>query len=364
MDVEELKKRARAWAEYDPDPVTRAEIEALLVSPEIERTDLMDRFSSALEFGTAGLRGVIGAGPNRMNRAVVLRTTWGLAEYLKEAVPSDTTRGVAIGFDGRRMSREFAEDVACVLAAEGIRSFLFSEVVPTPLLAFAVLHLQCAAGVMITASHNPPEYNGYKAYWGNGAQIIPPIDVGIARAINRAPAAKDVPRMVLEAAVEKGLVRTLDDEVETAYLNGVKSLGVRKDGHRALSIVYTALHGVGDKLCCRAFLDAGFSSVTSVPEQRQPDAAAPARQADLRWRPTRVRGRSPGFTLGRPPASHASAPHAGPSPAIPESERDTCVMPSRALGRHLPDRRPCSGAEEEWSVAADVPTVQRPEFCA
>lgn len=275
MDVEELKKRARAWAEYDPDPVTRAEIEALLVSPEIERTDLMDRFSSALEFGTAGLRGVIGAGPNRMNRAVVLRTTWGLAEYLKEAVPSDTTRGVAIGFDGRRMSREFAEDVACVLAAEGIRSFLFSEVVPTPLLAFAVLHLQCAAGVMITASHNPPEYNGYKAYWGNGAQIIPPIDVGIARAINRAPAAKDVPRMVLEAAVEKGLVRTLDDEVETAYLNGVKSLGVRKDGHRALSIVYTALHGVGDKLCCRAFLDAGFSSVTSVPEQRQPDAAFP-----------------------------------------------------------------------------------------
>src|SRR4051794_21728434 len=190
MDFADLLRRARAWADNDPDPESRAELEALLASPDPSKTDLADRFAGSLEFGTAGLRGVIGAGPNRMCRAVVLRTTHGLARYLLDTVPAAATQGVVIGFDGRRLSRELAEDTACVLAGAGIHAQLFDTVVPTPLLAFAVTHLGCAAGVMVTASHNPPEYNGYKVYWGNGAQIIPPTDVAIAKAIETAPVAK------------------------------------------------------------------------------------------------------------------------------------------------------------------------------
>jgi phosphomannomutase len=184
-------------------------------------------------------------------------------------------RGVVIGYDGRRMSREFAEDTACVLAALGIRAHLFEDVVPTPLLAFAVSRLACAAGVMITASHNPPEYNGYKAYWSNGAQIIPPIDVGIARAIEGAPAAKDVPRMSIEEATQKQLVSMLGPTLEQEYLAEVKKLGARADGDRSLSIVYTPMHGVGDKLARMAFDQAGFTNVVSVPEQQKPDGAFP-----------------------------------------------------------------------------------------
>lgn len=273
MDV---VQQARAWAEADPDPTTRAEIEGLLSAPDPSSTDLADRFAGSLEFGTAGLRGVIGAGPNRMNRAVVLRTTWGLARYLLEAAgPDAADRGVAIGFDGRRMSREFAEDTACALAAAGVKVKLFADVVPTPLLAFAVSHLRCAAGVMVTASHNPPEYNGYKAYWGNGAQIIPPVDTGIASAIAKAPAAKDVPRLSIEEAKAKGLVTILGDDVERIYLDEVKKLGPRSDGDRSLSIVYTPMHGVGDKLTRLAFDQAGFTNVVSVPEQQRPDGAFP-----------------------------------------------------------------------------------------
>jgi phosphomannomutase len=276
MDLADILKQARAWADADPDPSARAEIEGLLSSPDPAKTDLADRFAGSLEFGTAGLRGVIGAGPNRMNRAVVLRTTWGLARYLLEAGgPDAAEKGVAIGYDGRRMSRELAEDTACALAAAGIKVKLGSEVMPTPLLAFAVSRLGCAAGVMITASHNPPEYNGYKAYWANGAQIVPPTDTGIASAITKAPAAKEVPRLSLEEATSKGLVETLGEELELAYLAEVKKLGARPDGDRSLSIVYTPMHGVGDKLTRLAFDQAGFSDVVSVPEQQRPDGAFP-----------------------------------------------------------------------------------------
>jgi phosphomannomutase len=283
MDLAELLHRARAWADNDPDPEARAEIDGLVSAVDPTKTDLADRFAGSLEFGTAGLRGVIGAGPNRINRAVVLRTTFGLAAYLKETSPSDASgaRGVVIGYDGRRMSRQLAEDTACALAGAGIPAQLFADVVPTPLLAFAVAHLGCAAGVMITASHNPPEYNGYKAYWGNGAQIIPPTDVGIAHAIEKAPAAKDVPRPSLAEAMASGLVRVLDDgprekhAVANAYLAEVKKLGVRSDGDRSIRIVYTPMHGVGDVLARLAFADAGFPNVTSVPEQQKPDARFP-----------------------------------------------------------------------------------------
>lgn len=275
MDLGELLHRARAWAENDPDPDARAEIDELVSAVDPTKTDLADRFAGSLEFGTAGLRGVIGAGPNRMNRAVVLRTTHGLARHLLATSPGGAESGVVIGFDGRRMSRQLAEDTACALAGAGVKALLFANEVPTPLLAFAVSHLGCAAGVMITASHNPPEYNGYKAYWGNGAQIIPPTDVGIAKAIESAPPAKDVVRPTLEEAKAQGLVTVLHGELADTYLAEVKKLGARSDGDRAFPIVYTPMHGVGDELARRAFADAGFADVTSVPEQQKPDGAFP-----------------------------------------------------------------------------------------
>jgi phosphomannomutase len=266
---------AQRWVENDPDPTTQAELGALLDEVDLGKTDLADRFACALEFGTAGLRGVIGAGPNRMNRAVILKTTWGLAEYLKAEVPDVATRGVVIGYDGRRLSPELADDTACVLAAAGIRAHVFQDFAATPLTAFAVHHLGAAAGVMVTASHNPPEYNGYKVYWGNAAQIVPPIDVGIAKAIERAPGASSVPRLTRKEAEQRGLVVPVPASVERAYLDAVRALEVNPGGPRELAIVYTPLHGVGDDLARKAFAEAGFVNVTSVPEQQKPDGEFP-----------------------------------------------------------------------------------------
>ncbi len=279
MSSEDLRARAERWASDDPDPTTRDEIAALLARFEKDdavATDLADRFACALEFGTAGLRGVIGAGPNRMNRAVVLRTTWGLAHELVANVPDAAKRGVVVGYDGRRLSREFAEDTACVLAAAGVRAHLFPTLGPTPLIAFAVKHLGAAGGVMVTASHNPPEYNGYKVYWGNGAQIIPPIDGAIAKRIDLAPAARAVPRLSLDDARAGDLVADVAAPVTRAYLDAVRALAVHpREGDRALSIVYTPMHGVGDELARVVLAEAGFANVTSVPEQQRPDGAFP-----------------------------------------------------------------------------------------
>src|SRR5437868_12504984 len=168
----ELRAQALAWLRQDPDETTRAELQKLLDANDTAA--LADRFGASLEFGTAGLRGLVGAGPNRMNRAVVIRTTAGLAAYLlehAEAAKTAKTAGVVIGRDGRRGSPEFLEETAAVLAAAGIPALVFDGVVPTPLVSFAVRELGAVAGVMVTASHNPPEYNGYKVYWSNAAQI-------------------------------------------------------------------------------------------------------------------------------------------------------------------------------------------------
>lgn len=271
----ELRARAEQWAHDDPDPETRAELLALLSAPDLSKTDLADRFAGTLEFGTAGLRGVVGAGPNRMNRAVVLRTTCGLAGELLSAGAPSGKRGVVVGYDGRRSSPEFALDTALVLAAAGISAHLFARPVPTPLVAFAVTHLGALAGVMVTASHNPAEYNGYKLYWGNGAQIVPPFDEAVAARIAEAPPAVDVPRLEFADAKGSGLLIEISEEVEASYLEAIRGLTVHALGDRSFPIVYTALHGVGDALACRALLNAGFSSVTSVPEQREPDGDFP-----------------------------------------------------------------------------------------
>jgi phosphomannomutase len=272
----DLRMRAERWIADDPDPATRDELRGLLAQPDLSTTDLGDRFAGALQFGTAGLRGVIGAGPNRMNRAVVARTTWGLAQELLASVPDAITRGVVVGGDARRMSPEFSEDVAAILAAAGLRVVLFGRPVPTPLVGFAVKKLFAAAGVMITASHNPPEYNGYKVYWENAAQIIPPVDARIAAAIDRSPPGCEVPRAELHDPGARGLVSNAPLEIERAYSDALRALSVHpQGGDRSLRIVYTPLHGVGDALARRALSDAGFSDVTSVPEQQQPDGTFP-----------------------------------------------------------------------------------------
>jgi phosphomannomutase len=194
---------------------------------------------------------------------------------LKEKVPDVATRGVVIGRDGRRMSPEFAEDAARVLAAEGIPALVFPDVVPTPVTAFAVTHTGAVAAVMVTASHNPPEYNGYKVYWSNGAQIVPPHDKGIAAAIERVEAANKVPLMDPDQAREKGLIRLLGAEVGKAYLDAILAQRRHPGGTSDLSIVYTALHGVGGAWVEDAFLGAGFPGLQIVKEQHTPDGAFP-----------------------------------------------------------------------------------------
>jgi phosphomannomutase len=269
-----IRASALAWKDGDPDPTTRDELAALLEKP-LADTDLADRFAASLEFGTAGLRGVIGAGPNRMNRAVVRRTSAGLAAYVLAHVPDARTRGIVIGYDGRTLSREMAEDSAGVFAAAGLPAKLFSHVAATPLTSFATKHHGAAAGVMVTASHNPAEYNGYKVYWTNSAQIISPIDAGIAAAIGEVGAAKDVPLLSLAEATSKGLLTMLGEETERVYLDAIAKLGVHEGGAREMPIVYTAMHGVGNKLAMRAFAEASFTHVVSVPEQAEPDAKFP-----------------------------------------------------------------------------------------
>jgi phosphomannomutase len=273
METTGVKAKAEAWLREDPDPATVEELRGVLARGDL--ADLSDRFLGDLEFGTAGLRGVLGAGPNRMNRAVVRRTTAGLARYLKAHVPDVATRGVVVGRDGRRMSTEFAEDTACVLAAEGIPAHVFPSVVPTPLTAFAALHLNAAAAVMVTASHNPPEYNGYKVYWGNGAQIIPPHDKGIAEAIAQVEPANQVPLLTPSEAHARGLWSDVPDSLGEAYLDAILKLRVHGRGSESLSLVYTAMHGVGGVWAERAIQRAGFTRFHPVAEQHQPDGAFP-----------------------------------------------------------------------------------------
>ncbi len=279
MSHDLILEPAERWLSHDPDPETRSELRRLVdaarAGQEGARAELAERFSGPLEFGTAGLRGVLGAGESRMNRAVILRATAGLARYVLESIPDARTRGVVVGYDARRMSRELAEDTACVFAAAGVPAYLSPDRCPTPIAAFAVRHLGAAAGVMVTASHNPPQYNGYKVYWENGAQIIPPHDSGIAGAIDHAPPADLVPRLAMDKARAAALVRDFPEALERDYLDAIRSLSVRSDGDRTISIVYTPLHGVGDRLVRKALARAGFTRVVSVPEQAEPDGAFP-----------------------------------------------------------------------------------------
>ncbi|MFP6683633.1 MAG: phospho-sugar mutase [Polyangiaceae bacterium] len=270
--VKGLVAQAERWIESDPDEGTRQELRALLDAGDAR---LADRFAGPLVFGTAGLRGIIGAGETRMNVAVVRRATAGLGAYLLEHVSDARARGVVIGYDGRRKSRTFAEQTAAVLLAAGLRVYLSKGVCPTPVVAFGVLKYEAAAGVMVTASHNPREYNGFKVYAENGAQIISPVDQHIAKGIEEAGPARSIGVANLAEAVDEDRLRYFGEDLDDAYCAAVGDLVPRGTGDRGLSIVYTALHGVGDPLVRRTLAEAGFQRVRSVAEQAKPDGSFP-----------------------------------------------------------------------------------------
>ncbi|HEX6195701.1 MAG TPA: phospho-sugar mutase [Jiangellaceae bacterium] len=258
---------ARAWVDDDPDPATRAELTALITKAEsgeaAARDDIADRFAGRLEFGTAGLRGALGAGPNRMNRAVVIRTAAGLAAYLGERGGTS----VVVGYDARHMSAEFARDTCAVMAGAGISAALLPRPLPTPVLAFAIRHLGTDAGVMVTASHNPPQDNGYKVYLGDGSQIAPPADTDISAQIDAVPSAGSVPLATSGWS-------TLGEDVIDAYVERAASVA-RPGGPREVTAVYTPLHGVGAEVIERAITAAGFAAPEPVSEQASPDPDFP-----------------------------------------------------------------------------------------
>jgi phosphomannomutase len=260
--VSDLIERARAWAAEDPDPTTRAELEALL--EQGETAELADRFDGTLEFGTAGLRGELGAGSNRMNRVVVTRAAAGLAAYLKDQ-GAVRDASVVIGYDARHNSDVFARDTAEVMTGAGLRALVLPRPLPTPLLAFAIRELGCVAGVMVTASHNPPRDNGYKVYLGDGSQIVPPADAEIAERIAAVGSVADVPR-------GDGWT-ILGDSIVDGYLDTVA--GLAGDGPRDLRLVYTPLHGVGGTSVTQVLETAGFDAPYVVAQQEQPDADFP-----------------------------------------------------------------------------------------
>lgn len=262
-----LLERARAWAASDPDPQTRAELEELI--RDQNQAELTERMHGDLEFGTAGLRGVVGAGSARMNLAVVIRTTRALAEQLLSRAHDARTLPVVVGCDARLDSRRFADAAARVLLAAGIPVKRFLEPVPTPFVAYAVRAFAANAGIMITASHNPPEYNGYKLYWQNGVQVVPPTDreifarmcaLGPANAVPLADLAKQEP---------------IADDIVQRYLAEIRGSLPQIVGDRRFRIVYTALHGVGASVVERLFREAGYRDFHSVPEQREPDGHFP-----------------------------------------------------------------------------------------
>ena len=269
----DYKEKYKEWLDSPViDEETKAELRAITDDKE-----LFDRFYMQLEFGTAGLRGVIGAGENRMNTYTVRRATQGLANYIKAV--GQEKKGVAIAYDSRHMSPEFADTAALCLNANGIPAYVFETLRPTPELSFAVRYLKCIAGINITASHNPPEYNGYKVYWEDGAQITPPHDSGIMDAVKAIASYEDCLTMDKEEAVKASLYHVIGKDIDDPYIAEVKKQvknpeAIEKYG-KELKIVYTPFHGTGLMPVTRVLSELGFEQVFVVPEQAQPDGDFP-----------------------------------------------------------------------------------------
>ncbi|MSS63269.1 phospho-sugar mutase [Velocimicrobium porci] len=270
----DYKKNYEEWLQNPYfDEATKKELESIREN----ENEIKERFYMDLEFGTAGLRGIIGAGTNRMNVYTVRKATQGLANYICKQGMEE--KGVAIAYDSRRMSTEFAEEAALCLAANGIKAYIFETLRPTPELSFAVRELHCAAGINITASHNPPEYNGYKVYWEDGAQITPPHDSGIMSEVKAVTDYSTVKTMTVEQAKEKGLYQVIGTEIDDKYMEELKKQVIHwdsiKEVGKELKIVYTPLHGTGNLPVRRILKEIGFEQVYVVPQQELPDGEFP-----------------------------------------------------------------------------------------
>ncbi len=267
----------KIYEEWLSNPYFDADTKKELESIRDNDNEIKERFYADLEFGTAGLRGIIGAGINRMNIYVVRRATQGLANYIKKQ--GGENKGVAIAYDSRRMSPEFSEEAALCLAANGIKAYRFESLRPTPELSYAVRHLGCIAGINVTASHNPPEYNGYKVYWEDGAQITPPHDTGIMSEVKAITDLSTCKTMDKEEAVKAGLFVTIGKEVDDDYIAELKKLVIHQDCidkyGKDIKIVYTPLHGTGNIPARRVLKEIGFENVYVVPEQELPDGEFP-----------------------------------------------------------------------------------------
>ena len=265
------------YEQWVNNPLFGQETKDELLAIKDDEKEIEERFYCDLVFGTAGLRGIIGAGTNRMNIYVVRKATQGLANYIIKAGKQD--KGVAIAYDSRRMSPEFSMEAALCLAANGIKAYRFESLRPTPELSFAVRYLDCVAGINVTASHNPPEYNGYKVYWEDGAQITPPHDQGIMAEVKAITDFADTKTMDMVEAKKKGLLVTIGSEVDDAYMGELKKLILNQDAidkyGKDIKIVYTPLHGTGNIPVRRILKEIGFENVYVVPEQELPDGDFP-----------------------------------------------------------------------------------------
>ena len=272
-----MKDYEERYNEWLNNPVIDEESKKELLSLKGNDTEIEDRFYKDLEFGTAGLRGVIGIGTNRMNKYTVTKATQGLANYIVKQGGQE--RGVAIAYDCRIMSKEFSEETALCLNANGIKTYRFEDLRPTPELSYAVRELGCIAGIVITASHNPPEYNGYKVYWEDGAQIVEPTDKEIITEVNNVTDFSTIKTMSKEEAVQKGLYNTIGKEIDDKYIAELKKLVVHEDAikkmQKDIKIVYTPLHGTGNMPVQRTLKEIGFENVYIVKEQEQPDGHFP-----------------------------------------------------------------------------------------
>ena len=268
----DYKQKYEQWLKDDCfDADTKKELEAIADNDK----EIKERFYKDLEFGTGGLRGIIGAGTNRMNIYTVGKASQGLANYILAQGEEAKKMGIAIAFDSRNMSAEFAQTTGLVMAANGICAYIYPSLRPTPMLSFAVRHLGCTAGVVVTASHNPPEYNGYKVYWADGGQVPFPRDEQIIAEVNKVEHYSDIKKMDLEEAKAKGLYNIIDSSVDDAFIENVKAQSLNSDLVKRLGedfkVVYTPIHGSGNIPVRRALKEAGFKNVYVVKEQEMPD---------------------------------------------------------------------------------------------
>ena len=268
--LDEYKK----WCE---SPEFDEETKKELLAIKDDEKEIEDRFYQELEFGTAGLRGVIGAGTNRMNKYTVGKATQGLANYILEEGTQD--KGVVISYDSRRMSKEFSLQTALILCANGIKTYLFENLRPVPELSFAVRELKCTAGIMITASHNPPKYNGYKVYWDDGSQIVAPRDKDIIAKVRAVESFTEIKEISEEEAKSKGLLNIVGKEMDDKYIEKLKSLilnpEIVKEQGKDLKVVYTPLHGTGNMVAERLLKEIGIANLYVVPEQKDPNGDFP-----------------------------------------------------------------------------------------